>query len=346
MPERVKQPFAALRQDAHVTAADAVTLIVVAHDSADHLPRCLACVAAQTHVAERILVYDTASCDGSADVAEAVIEADERLRGRAEVRRLQTNVGFAAANNLGIAAADTPLFALLNPDAFAEPEWLARLVAAAAEHPEAAAFGSRQMLEGRPGIIDGLGDRCHAGGIVWRSGHGRQFVNEDRRDREIFSACAAAAVYRTAAVRAVGGFDEAFFCYVEDIDLGFRLRLAGHSARLVADAVVHHVGGGSAGRDGGRAAAHLGHRNLVWCYVKNMPASLFVVFLPLHLAQTILAGAVLTGRGQATTFARAKWEAIRGLPDAWRQRRAIQAARVASTASILRALDTSLFLRR
>lgn len=335
-----------MRQDAPVTAADAVTVIVVAHNSAQNLPRCLACLAAQSLAPARILVYDNASDDASAAAAEAAIAADDRLRGRADVRRLAANVGFAAANNLGIAAADTPLVALVNPDAFAEPAWLERLVAAAAAHPAAAAFGSRQMLEGRPDVLDGLGDRCHVSGLVWRDGHGRRLVAADLHDHEIFSACAAAALYRTAALRAAGGFDERFFCYVEDVDLGFRLRLAGHSARLVADAVVHHVGGGSSPGDGGRAAAFFGHRNLVWSYVKNMPAALLVAFLPVHLGQTLAAGGLLACRGQATTFVTAKWEALRGLPRVWRQRQRIQATRVASTAAILKALDTSLFSRR
>ncbi|MFM7207226.1 MAG: glycosyltransferase family 2 protein [Planctomycetaceae bacterium] len=325
-----------------MTAADAVTVIIVAHDAAAHLPRCLGCLAAQTHPPERLLVYDNASRDGSAAVAEAVIDGSDVLRGRAEVHRLETNVGFAAANNLGVAVASTPLVALLNPDAFAEPDWLACLVAAAAAHPRAAAFGSRQMLAGRTGVVDGLGDRCHVGGLVWRSGHGRRLADADLLPGEIFSPCAAAALYRTELIRRVGGFDESFFCFVEDVDLGFRLRLAGHSARLVPDAVAHHVGGGGATRDGGRSATFLGHRNLVWSYVKNMPAPLLVAFLPLHLLQTILAGVVLSGRGEFMTFARAKYEAIRGLPAAWRRRREIQAARVASTAAILRVLDTSL----
>lgn len=341
--KRVKQPPPAAPGDAHVTAV-AVTVIVVTHDSGSHLQRCLACLAAQTHLPARILVYDNASADGSADLAAATIAADERLCGRAEVQRLQANCGFAAANNLGFAATDTPLVALLNPDAFPEPEWLERLVAAAEAHPEAAAFGSRQMIDGRPGVVDGLGDRCHVSGLVWRSGHGRRLADADLHDRDIFSPCAAAALYRTASVRAVGGFDERFFCYVEDVDLGFRLRLAGHTARLVADAVVHHVGGGGR-REGRPSADFLGHRNLVWAYVKNMPTPLLAAFLPAHLLQTILAGAVLACRGEAATFARAKWAAVGELPRVWRQRRPIQAARVASTAAILRALDTSIFVR-
>ena len=325
---------------------DAVTVVVVTHDSADHVGRCLACLAAQTRPPERIFVLDNGSRDGSAAAAEAAIAADERLRSRATVRRLDANVGFAAANNLGIAAATTPLVALLNPDAFPEPAWLERLLAAAAAHPEAAAFGSRQMAAGRPGIVDGLGDRCHVGGLVWRGGHGRRLAAADLCDEEIFSPCAAAALYRTVAIREVGGFDETFFCYVEDVDLGFRLRLAGHTARRVADAVVHHVGGASAGHGGGRNAVRLGHRNLVWSYVKNMPAPLLVAFLPLHLLQTVLAGLAVACRGQAGPFLLAKCEAVRGLPDAWRRRGAVQAARTASTAAIFRALDTGLFLRR
>lgn len=324
-------------------AAD-VTVIIVNHDGGRHVVRCLECLAAQTRLPERILVLDNASRDESVAACERMIAGDERLRHRAEVRRLGGNLGFATACNRGIEAADTPLVALLNPDAFPEPQWLERLLDAAAAHPEAAAFGSRQMLDDRPDVIDGIGDRCHVGGLVWRGGHGRRLVADDLRSREIFSPCAAAAVYRTAAVRAVGGFDDAFFCYVEDVDLGFRLRLAGHVARSVPDAVVRHVGGGS-GRDGGRAASFFGHRNLVWSYVKNMPAPLLVAFLPLHLAQTILTGAVLTARGHGFAFVRAKREAVRGLPAAWRQRAAIQAGRTASTAAIWRALDKSLFTR-
>lgn len=327
-----------------MTAAD-VTVIVVTHDSVEHVGRCLACLAEQTRPPRRILVHDNASRDGTIAAVEAATAADERLRDRLELRRHGENLGFAAANNQAIAAADTPLVALLNPDAFPEPDWLARLVDAADSHPESAAFGSRQMLAGRPGIVDGLGDRCHVSGLVWRSGRGRRLVDADLRDREIFSPCAAAALYRTASIREVGGFDESFFCYVEDVDLGFRLRLAGHTARFVPAAVVHHVGGGGSPR-GSRAAAFLGHRNLVWSFVKNMPAPLFAAFLPAHVLQTILVGAVLACRGQAAAFARAKWAALRGLPRAWRQRGSIQGGRVASTASILRALDTSLLIRR
>lgn len=321
-----------------------VTVIVVVHGGR-HVVRCLECLAAQSLAPRRILLLDNASPDAAADACEQAIAADARLHGRTELRRLGTNLGFAAASNLGIAAADTPLVALLNPDAFAEPEWLERLVAAAAAHPEAAAFGSRQMLAGQPGVLDGIGDRYHLGGVAWRGGHGRGLRDDDLVGREIFSACAAAALYRRDAVLAAGGFDEDFFCYMEDVDLGFRLRLLGHAARLVPDAVVHHVGSASSAGDGGATAAYFGHRNRVWTHVANMPGPLLAASLPLHFFLTILGGIVLASRGHGAAFARGTAAAIAGLPRAWRKRRRVQASRVASTAAVWRLLDTG-FSRR
>lgn len=325
-------------------AADPVTVIIVVHGG-EHVGRCLGSLAAQSLLPDRIILLDTASPDDAVAASRRAIAADPRLAGRAEVRPLGANLGFAAACNIGLALADTPLVALLNPDAFAEPEWLARLVAAAAAHPAAAAFGSRQMLAEQPDVLDGLGDCYHLAGLAWRGGHGRRLRPADLEGREIFSACAAAALYRRDAVLGVGGFDEVFFCYMEDVDLGFRLRLAGHTARSVPDAVVHHVGAASSRGDGGRTAAYFGHRNRIWTHVANMPAPLLAASLPLHVFLTILAGVVLTARGHGGEFVRATAAAIGGLPAAWRKRRRVQASRVASTAAIWRMLDKSLWRR-
>jgi len=322
-----------------------VTAIVVNFDTGAHVVRCLECLAAQTVPAEAIVVIDNASRDGSAAACERAIAGDQRLAGRARLERLATNVGFAAATNRGIALARTEWVALVNPDAFPEPDWLERLLAAAAAHPDCAAFGSRQMIAGRPGMIDGLGDRYHVGGLAWREGHGRRLRPADLVPREIFSPCAAAALYRREALVEVGGCDEDFFCYFEDVDLGFRLRLAGHHARLVPDAVVHHVGGASAGGAGGARATYFGHRNLVWTLLKNMPAALLPVSLLVHLPQTILTGVLLAGRGRGGAFVRARWDAARRIGECRRKRRAVQAARRATTAAIWRALDKGIWRR-
>ncbi|MFN3398776.1 MAG: glycosyltransferase family 2 protein [Ferrovibrio sp.] len=89
---------------------------------------------------------------------------------------------------------------------------------------------------------------------------------------EAFGPCAAAALFRADAFRAAGGFDESLFCYMEDVDLAFRLRFAGERAMQIPAARVRHVGGGSVG--GSEFAVYHGARNSVWCFVKNIPAAL------------------------------------------------------------------------
>jgi GT2 family glycosyltransferase len=176
------------------------------------------------------------------------------------------------------------------------------------------------MLDGRPDVVDGCGDVYHVSGLSWRAGHGRPLHPDHLEEREVFSVCAAAALYRRDAVVAVGMFDEDFFCYLEDVDLGFRLRLAGHAARHVPSAVVRHVGSSSSGGRHSPFAIYHGHRNMVWCFVKNMPQPLFAGLLLPHLAQTIVTFLVMWRRGRAHAFLVAKRDALAGLPAILRKR--------------------------
>ena len=313
-----------------------VTVVIVNFNGGAHVIRCLESLAAQTVLPERIVLVDNASGDGSLAACREVVAARAGLAERTTIDAVEANLGFAAGTNRGLAGAATEFVALLNPDAFPEPRWLEALVAAAAAHPECAAFGSRQMLAGQPGVLDGIGDRWHVSGLAWREGHGRRMSPADLVAREIFSPCAAAALYRRAAVLAAGGFDEDYFCFGEDVDLGFRLRLAGHTARYVPDAVVEHVGGASSES---RLATYLGHRNLLWTLVKNTPGTILPAALLAHVSQSIFVGVVLGCRGRGGAFARAKWDAMVGLGRCWRKRRGVQAGRRISTWRILKTFD-------
>jgi GT2 family glycosyltransferase len=251
------------------------------------------------------------------------------------------NLGFAAGNNRGVEMlADCDLIALLNPDAFPEPGWLEALVAAAKTHPEAASFASRQMLDGRPGLLDGAGDVCHVSGLVWREGHGRALIDVAvaQRSGPVFSACGAAALYRTEDWRRSGGFDERFFCYVEDLDLGFRLQLAGRQCWYVSDAVVHHLGSASTGAGSAFAVYH-GHRNLEWMFVKNMPTWLLWRYLLPHVATWVAGLARFSASGRGGTYLRAKWDALRTISYAFRERTKVQAGRKLTTSQVLARLD-------
>jgi GT2 family glycosyltransferase len=294
----------------------------------------LQCLACQTLKPRRILVVD----NSEAGLPSNLCESGSGF----EILRASRNLGFAGGNNLALRQAGTEFFATLNADAFPEPEWLESLVEAARSHPEAAAFGSLQIQHENPTLADGIGDQYHFSGLAWRRGYLRELASLDLAPRPIFSPCGAAAFFRTADLKNIGGFDEDFFCYCEDLDAGFRLWLAGRECRFVPAAVVRHRGAGSTGDGHSDFAVYHGHRNLVWVYLKNMPGFLFWIFLPLHLLMNLQMTHAVTLRGQGEVIRRSKRDAFMGIPRTWDKRLAIQARRKASLRDIWRVLDKSI----
>ena len=297
-----------------------VAAVVVAFQAGEHLDRAVAALRAQTLPPARVIVVDNGSTDGSVDGLE------ERHPG-VEVLRLGRNAGFAAANNAGVALADDcDWAALVNPDAFPEPDWLERLLAAARERPEFSFFGGRLVQALAPELLDGAGDAYHVSGMAWRREHGRPVTVDAGGRREVFSPCAAAALYRRDAWDEAGGFDERWFAYYEDNDLAFRLRLLGHRCLYVPDAVTRHVGSAIAGVDSPFTVYHA-HRNLIWTYVKDMPAPLLWLYLPQHLLVNVLALGWYAARGRLGAVLRGQRDAILGLGPVLRSRREVQARR-------------------
>lgn len=306
-----------------------VAVLIVAFNSKSHLARQIAALEAQTYRDFRVVLIDNASRpEERSDPAQAptwltIVQSEQ-------------NLGFAAGNNRAAEiAGDAEFFALLNPDAFPEPAWLEELVAAASRWPHAAAFGSTQLLDTDPSKLDGAGDALHAIGIPWRGGLGAP-VSSLPPEGETFTACGAAMLVRAADFRAVGGFDARFFCYVEDIDLGFRLRLQDRATMQIPSAIVRHIGGGVSARGSAFADFH-GARNRVWSHVKNMPARLFWPLLPAHILITVLNLTINTLKGRPQGW-RGLAAALTGLRPVWRDRQRLRATRKAGIASIAASL--------
>jgi len=315
-----------------------VAVLIVNYNSGKFLARALEALSHQTVRDFRVIVVDNASSDASADGIEG-------RHSNITLVRAGKNLGFAAGNNLGLKHAQgADWIALLNPDAFAEPDWLEKLLLAANANPQFSFFGCRMLLADTPDVLDGTGDVYHVSGMAWRRDHGRLAERGVSEPGEIFSPCAAAALYSRAALEEVRGFDESYFCYYEDVDLAFRLRLRGRRCRYVPEAVVHHVSSGVVGRRSDFATYH-GHRNMVWTYVKNMPPALFWLFLPLHLLANLASIAVCAARGQLGVILRAKRDALCGLRDVLRRRREVQAARKIGMADLLAVMNAGLFRR-
>jgi len=315
-----------------------VSIIIVNWNSGKHLHECLNRLAQQSVRPERILVVDNASSDNS---ASGIIARDNL-----SVINMDINLGFAEGNNQALAMCTSEFVALLNPDAFPASNWLEKLLAMVAMYPKVAAFGSCQLCANAPELIDGTGDIYHISGLVWREGYGQPAATLGVTPPDIFSPCAAAALYRREALLEIGGFDKDYFCYVEDVDLGFRLRLLGYKAMQVPDAVVKHVGSVTTGGQHSDFAVYHGHRNLVWTFVKNMPGALFWLLLPLHILMNLITIVCFSLKGQGDVIWRAKRDAVKSLPKIWRKRREIQTRRIAGISEVWRALDKHLFGKR
>lgn len=254
---------------------------------------------------------------------------------------LEKNIGFAAGNNFAASRARGEYLVLLNSDAFPQPDWLAEIQKAISIHPNFS-FASKLIMAGSPDLLDGEGDTYHASGIAWRNSYGQPISRSTVAEKEVFSACGAAAVYPKSCFEAVGGFDEDYFAYLEDIDLGFRLRLAGIPCLYLPSAVVHHVGSGSTSK-GSDLSIYYGQRNLVWTFFKDMPGFLFVLLLPGHVLMNFGWFLYSCFKKRGILFYRSKKDAIASLGTVLRKRRETQRLRKSSLSSIAGIIDWNPF---
>ncbi len=297
-----------------------IAIIVVNYNGREHILNCLHAVRNQSSPATKVVVVDNKSDDGS---AELVAENFPDM----ELIQESTNTGFAAANNHAIQTINgIEWVALLNPDTIADTHWLESLKQAIIENPDIQFFSSRLVNANNQTRLDGTGDVYHVSGLSWRRDHGAAVDQQKNLSQPVFSPCGAAALYRLDWFRQVNGFDERYFCYNEDIDLAFRLRLAGANCLHLDHSQVQHVGSGITGPESDFTIYH-GHRNLVWTFFKNMPSSMLWWYLPQHILLNIITIIYFGFRGRLKIIVKSKWDAIRGLPGIFVQRKKIQKMR-------------------
>ena len=307
------------------------SIIIVNYNSGRFLQGAVDSLARQTCQDFELLVVDNASSDSSF----STLNTSEIVSARTFAE--DKNHGFAKGNNLAAKAASGDWLVLLNPDAVAAPDWLERIDEAVSKHPKTVMFASAQYQLSDPSRLDGAGDAYLAVGFPWRGGFGR-LASELPGEGICFSPCGAGAIYRRDIFIAEGGFDEDFFCYCEDVDLAFRLRLKGHHCRFLPQAAIHHEGGGSSGKASDFAVSH-GARNRIWTFAKNMPLLAVAITLPGHVVLTmaVLLRGLQTGRFGATW--RGVMDGIRGLGPMLAKRRDVQNGRSVSSRELLRSMS-------
>ena len=270
-----------------------VSVVIPNYNGAAWLPRCLEALAQQEYRDFEVILVD----DGSTDESVALV-GDRYPEARLVV--LDNNTGFASAVNRGIAIARGSYVVLLNNDTVAEPGWLTALVRLADTSPtDVGAIASKMLRMEDPDRVDDAGDALSWTGDAEKLGH-QQPAGDFVERREVFSVCAGAALYRQFFLEAAGGFDERFFAYLEDVDLGLRGRLLGYRYLFEPAArVLHHGQGSGLSR---RLYVRLITRNRLMLFLKSVPLSLLVKHLP----------QILRGQIHFLIAYRKPWQSLRG----------------------------------
>ncbi len=253
---------------------------------------------------------------------------------RVRVVRQPQRRGVSAAMNKCLQAADSELVGLFNNDMELDPDCLAELVRELDRHPEVGSVTPKMLDFAERDVLDGAGDLLTWRGGGRRRGHGDRDVGQYDTPEEVFGPCGGAALYRRLTLEAVGGFDEDYFAYYEDIDWAFRAQLAGVRCRYVPTAALYHRGSATLGQGMTDSNGYLLWRNPVWLIAKCYPMPALIRHAPSLL------------RGQAgnlycalrehrlRAWMRAMRDALSGLPGALRKRREVQGARMVSVAQL------------
>lgn len=243
-----------------------VSVVIPSWNGLEFLDACLTSLARQRFDDFEVIVVDNASDDGSVDFMRQHFPT-------VRVLALLENLGFAGAVNAGARSARGTYIAVLNSDTEVDPEWLAELVACLERHPRAASIASKVLRLDDDAVLDGAGDSMTRSLKAYRRGWGEVDRGQYDTEDEVFSASGTACLWRADVFRELGGFDASFFAYYDDVDLGFRARLAGYESWYAPRAVVGHVGHGTSQLSWRAFESLHSVRNRWATIVKDAPAS-------------------------------------------------------------------------
>jgi GT2 family glycosyltransferase len=303
---------------------------VVTYENARGVGATLSALTAQLRDDDELVVVDNASRDGT---AAAVREAAPQ----AVVLQQDQNLGFAGGCNTGATASTAPLLLFLNPDALPATGCVDALRGTAAAQPDWGAWQALVTMDDGS-TINTSGGVTHYLGLGWAGRCGEPVSSAPDAPTEIAFPSGAALCIRRDAWEHVGGFDERYFLYVEDLDLGLRLWLSGHGVGLIPDARVEHAY--EFGK--GERKWMLLERNRWWTVLSDYPAALLLPLLPALFATELALLVVAARGGWLRAKLRAQAAVVRELPQILARRRQVQALRAVSAAQLADRFSTSL----
>lgn len=281
----------------------------------------------QTYSDFRIIFIDNASSDGSVEFIKN--DYREYVDERIVLIENDANIGFAASNNQGIRLAmsdpQCKYIVCLNNDTVVDRDFLRNLILMAEQIKDAGSVQAKMIWGSRPDLIDSAGLEYSINGLGFNRG-AYEPAEKFEWETEIFGCCAGACLYKREALEdvEVDGeyFDEDFFAYYEDFDLALRLRMAGWSSWYAPKSTVYHHKGGTKTFVSDFTIYH-NWRNCTWTFLKNMPASLIIRYIPFFLLSKVIQVLINLKRGK-TIILKAKYDAYRNLGRIIRKRKNIK----------------------
>jgi GT2 family glycosyltransferase len=318
-----------------------VTVIVVNWNNRDLLRECLLSLRRQTYRNFHIIVVDNNSIDGSKEMLE------NEFAGFVYMIRNSRNKGFCGAVNQAIRASKSDFVALLNNDAEAQPNWLEEMVNALERAENLGLCACKILMYDQPGVIDKVGHLIYPDGQNRGRGTGQVDHGQFDQEGEALFPDGCAALYRREVFDQAGLFDEDFFAYGDDAELGLRARLSGWGAVYCPRAIVYHHHSQSLGEYSPQKVFYV-ERNRLWLAIKLFPVSLLLLN-PYYAGLRFLAGALagLVRRGDSGNFVRehsmirlvwtmlgADLAAMAGFPRMWRKRTEVKKVKKISNSEL------------
>lgn len=273
-----------------------VTVVIPNYNGIQYLKDCLDSVLKQT-VPVKVIVVDNGSKDGSVELLEKEYPSVLLLK-------FPVNTGFCHAVNAGLHLVQTPYAFLLNNDTKAEPDCIGRLLAVMEKNPRLFAAQALMLSMKDPEIIDDAGDLVCALGWAFARAKGKAREKAGRGTRHIFAACAGAALYRMSVFDEIGWFDERHYCYLEDVDIGWRAQIYGHGSRMEPSAAVYHAGSATSGSRYNEFKELLTSGNSIYLLYKNMPFLQYWINAPLWKTGIVIKRKYFSKMGLGDAFRR------------------------------------------
>jgi GT2 family glycosyltransferase len=278
--------------------APLVSAIIVNWNGGAMLQDALASLFAQTWPALEVVLVDNASTDASVE------QAERAFGDRLVVIRNTKNEGFSRGNNIGFEAAKGEWVFLLNSDAVCDRDAIEELMRFAADKPDVGQLACRVVRADQPNFFDSAGLLLYPDGVARSRGWEEKDLGQYDRPEEVLAPHGCACALRKAMLERIGGFDEDFFCYLEDLDLGMRGQLAGWKCWYVPGSRVRHRKSATAGNYSVFKAYHV-ERNRIYCLWKWMPRFLLFVSPLFTLNRYAMQGyAAHTHQGLSAEFVR------------------------------------------